>query len=105
MTAEPLRRSRAQEKRGAKAFGGQVTPGSGNGWRKKNDVQTEKFSIEFKTTSKGSYSLKYSELVAAERNALVDNRTMLFGVELGGRNWIVISEEDFHELTRKGDEC
>lgn len=99
MTPRPLRNSRAQEKRGAASFGGRVNSGSGNGWRHKNDVRTPEYSIEFKTTSKGSYSLKIAELLLAERNALADNKVMLFGLELGGRNWIILSEEDFHELT------
>lgn len=99
MKPESLRRSQAQEKRGASAFGGTTNSGSGNGWVRKNDVRTPEYSIEFKTTKSKQYALKVTELLGAEKHALLDGRTMLFGIEMGGRNWIVLAEEDFLALT------
>lgn len=97
----PSRRSRKQELAGAKRFGGRVTPGSGNGWHTKNDVRTPDLSIEYKTTEKKSYSLKYDDLIKAERNALIDSgRQFLFIVELGGREWVTMPIEYFEELYR-----
>ncbi|TKK84661.1 hypothetical protein FDA94_29035 [Herbidospora galbida] len=87
--------SRRQEKRGAKLFGGTVNAGSGNQWRRKNDVRSKKFSIEYKTTGAKSYRITKDELLQAEKHALLDGRTMLFGIEIGGRNWILLAEEDF----------
>ena len=102
MSSHPhLRRSQAQEKRAATAFGGTVNSGSGNGVYRKNDVRTPQFSIELKTTTKRQYPLKADELAKAERHALLDGRTMLFGIEMCGRNWMVLSEEDLLEILGK----
>lgn len=90
--------SQRQEARVAKRFGGTVNSGSGNGPYRKNDVRTPDLSIELKTTAKASYPLKLSELLKAEQHALLDGRDVLFGIELGGRNWYVISEEDYLSL-------
>jgi hypothetical protein len=99
---EHLRRSRKQEKRGAKLFGGTVNAGSGNKGRK-NDVQTEEWSIEFKTTTAKSYSLKRDELLLAERNALLAHRKALFGIDFAGgdngtHRYIVVGEDDVLSL-------
>lgn len=97
--ADMLKKSQKQERRGAELLGGTVNAGSGNGWVRKNDVRTPDYSIEYKVTSKGSYSLKEKELVTAEKQALIDGREMLFGTQMsGGRNWITMSEETFLAL-------
>lgn len=99
MTTENQKKSLKQENAGAKAFGGSRNVMSGAGWKNKNDVRTPDFSIEYKVTDKKSYALKAKELIEAERHALLDGRTMLFGVRMeDGRDWIVISQEDFLEL-------
>ena len=92
------RRSRYQEDAAAQRLGGRRTPGSGNGWAVKNDVRTPTVSIEFKYTDKKSYPLRLSELLQAEKNALLDGgRDMAFIVELGGREWAVTTREYFEE--------
>jgi hypothetical protein len=97
--ADMLKKSQKQERRGAELLGGTVNAGSGNGWVRKNDVRTPDYSIEYKVTSKGSYSLKEKELITAEKQALLDGREMLFGTQMsGGRNWITMSEETFLAL-------
>lgn len=92
-----LRKSRKQERRGAKLFGGTQNAGSGNKDRK-NDVRTSTMSIEYKFTDKKSFSLKLEELIQAERHALLDGREMLFGIQMGDRHWVVLSEESFAAL-------
>jgi hypothetical protein len=93
--------SLAQERRAAKLYGGSVNSGSGNGPWRKNDVRTEDESWELKTTSKKQYPLKHDELVQAEKYAMLDGREMRFGIEMCGRNWIVLSEDDYLALKEK----
>ena len=84
-----------QEKRGAKKYGGRTTPGSGNTPWAKNDMRTETESWEYKVTSAKSYALKDSELCDAESNALLDGRDFRFGLQMCGRHWVLMSEEDY----------
>jgi hypothetical protein len=90
-----IKASRTQEKRLARKVGGITTAGSGAGWAVKNDVRNNKWSIECKTTASSRYTLTHADLANAERNALLDMRQMAFVVEIHGRNWVVISEENF----------
>ena len=89
-----LKASQRQENRIAARLGGRRTPGSGNGIRK-NDVRTDDLSLEMKYTGKKQYTLKAVDLEQGERHAIMDGRDFAFGIELNGRNWIVISEDDF----------
>lgn len=93
-----MKASRAQEERGAKKLGGHVNPGSGNGIYRKNDVRTEDLSVEYKRTDKKQYTLKLEDLTKAERYALLDGRDMLFGLEIGKRDWIILPAEDYIAL-------
>jgi hypothetical protein len=93
-----LKASQRQEARVARRFGGRRTPGSGNTPFWKNDVRTDDLSFEMKWTGKKQYTLKASELEEGERHALLDGRDFVFGIEMNGRNWIVISEDDFAAL-------
>lgn len=105
---ERIRRSRKQERRGAKMFGGTVNAGSGNGARK-NDVRTPTESIEFKSTRAASYSIKLADLGASWIHAINDSRRMLFGIEFAARErgiiptrYVVMTEADYLEL--RGDD-
>lgn len=99
MTESMLKKSQRQERRGAELLGGTVNAGSGNGWVRKNDVRTPLFSAEYKVTSKKQYPLKDAELITAEKQALVDGREMLFGIQMAsGRHWLTMSEETFMTL-------
>lgn len=96
MADNMVKRSQKQERRGASLLGGTVNAGSGNGWVRKNDVRTPQYSVEYKVTGKGQYALKEKELTTAEKQALIDGREMLFGIQMAsGRNWITMSEETF----------
>lgn len=94
-----LKASQRQERRIADVMGGRRTPGSGNGIRK-NDVRTDDLSLEMKYTGKKQYTLKASDLEQGERHAIMDGRDFAFGIEMNGRNWIVLSEEDFLTLRK-----
>jgi Holliday junction resolvase len=89
-----LRASQRQENRIAGRLNGQRTPGSGNGFRK-NDVRTEDLSLEMKYTGKKQFTLKADDLEQGERHAIMDGRDFAFGIEMNGRNWVIISEDDF----------
>ena len=95
-----LRRSRRQERRIAEENGGQVTPGSGNGWRVKNDVRTPTESWECKTTNKAQFTLKLAELRKAWIGAVLDHRRMVFAIEFGegGEEYVVLKSTDYIEL-------
>lgn len=95
---KPLKASQKQERRVAERLGGRTNPGSGNTWSRKNDVRTDDFSLELKVTGKKQFTLKASELEEGEKNAIVDGRRFAFGIELCGRNWVVLSEDDFVEF-------
>lgn len=90
--------SQRQEREAAKKWGGTLNAGSGNGWVRKNDIRSPKFSIECKTTSATSYRLTLADLKKAEQNALLDGRVMIFQIEMGGRLWDVIADEDLRAL-------
>lgn len=98
MANQGLKNSRRQEKGLAERYGGRRTPGSGNQWDRKNDVRTSSLSIEAKTTTKGQYILKAKELEEGEKHALLDGRDFVFMVEMNGRNWVVLSQDDFDLL-------
>ena len=91
------RRSKIQERRAAKDYGGSTTPGSGNGWIVKADVRTESLLIECKTTTKQSYSLKDEDLRKLWEQALIDGRMPVFEIEFAatGRTCVVLDKEDF----------
>lgn len=92
------KRSRKQEQRVADRFGGRATPGSGNGWAQKNDVRTPEISFEMKYTDKKQFTLKADELERGEKHALMDGRDFVFGIEMNGRTWFVIPEDDYVTL-------
>lgn len=91
-------RSRAQEDRTARQLGGTRNSGSGNGPWRKGDVRTSRFLIECKTTTKKSYSLRAADLRDAQRQALFENRTMVFDVEMQGASVMIMDREDFLAL-------
>lgn len=89
-----LKASQRQEKRIAARVAGRRTPGSGNGIRK-NDVRTDDTSFEMKYTGKKQYTLKAVDLEQGEKHAIMDGREFVFGIEMNGRNWVIVSEDYF----------
>ena len=98
MSVSSLKKSQRQEARLAKRYGGQVTPGSGNGWVHKNDVKTPTLSIEAKYTDAKSFQVKLADLIKAEKIALVDGRDSIFTVSFSGEEFVILREADYREL-------
>ena len=103
MTTPGQRRSRRQERDRARELGGAVTPGSGNGWVRKNDVLTPRHSIECKTTAASSYRLTAADLKIAQRNALLAGREMAFLIDIAGSEYAVVTIDHFRELAEAWD--
>lgn len=91
-----IKRSQKQEKRGMKSLGGYTHSGSGSGWARKGDGSTETELVEFKRTdNKKQITLKAQDLEKIRTEALIAGRIPLLGFELAGRNYIVMSEDDY----------
>lgn len=87
-----------QEKRVAKLVGGTRNAGSGSGWRRRQDVRTDRFLWEMKYTGKKQITLKAQDLEQLRKHALMDDRTPVMHIEVGERSYVVMSEDDFLEL-------
>lgn len=90
--------SQRQERDLAHVYAGNAQPGSGAFWSRKGDVRTDDLLIEAKTTSKASYSLKAEIWEKIRREALLDGRTPVLALRMGGRDLVVLDQEDFLEL-------
>ncbi len=95
MTDERLRRSRAQERRDARDYGGRVVSGSGCGQFNKGDVRNDELLIENKRTDKQQIILKAEWLDKIRREALAEGRTPLIGLEISGREWVILPKDDY----------
>jgi len=96
--AEEHKRSRKQEDHLAEAYRGRRNVMSGAGWSAKADVRTHDFLIEAKTTRAGSFSLKLKDLMELRRQAIADDRVPLFIVDISGRSYVVLEDDDFREM-------
>ena len=54
--------------------------------------------IENKFTDKKSYSIKSNEMVKLSRTAILEDRIPVLQVDLGGRSYVVLLENDFLEM-------
>lgn len=101
---EGQKRSKIQERRGASKYGGTVNSGSGNGWVRKADVRTDNELFEFKTTSKGSYSLRATELRRFWDYGLIDGRLPVFEIEFAdsGVTCVVLDKNDYLAMRENG---
>lgn len=98
---EHIKRSRLQEKRAAARLGGSVNSGSGNQWRRKNDVRTETESVELKTTTHDSYRVTAAEIDTMVKNALLDGARMgWLEVEFVNRGVqaVILDAADFYAM-------
>lgn len=95
MVDRRMRRSRAQEKRDALAYGGRVQAGSGCGTFKKGDVRTDDLLIENKRTDKQQMTIKAEWLDKIRNEALTEGRTPVVGIEIAGREWVLLLKEDY----------
>ena len=95
---ERIKRSRIQERKGAKDVGGKVQPGSGNQWHSKSDIKTDNELIEMKSTLAKQFTLRLNELKQAEKYALLDDRNMVFAVEIQGHQYAILTWDDYLTL-------
>jgi hypothetical protein len=86
----------------AKHAGGQRAAGSGSFWSRKGDVRSTLFVIEHKyTAAKKSISVKVEWLNTIRNIGLMEGRIPVLAFHLGGQNYVVLSEDDFDELTER----
>lgn len=98
--------------RGASRYAGRRHAGSGNQDRK-GDVSSkgksrgrsivEHFLIEYKRTDKRQITVKADDLEQLQSQALSTGRTPVFGVEVGGRHYVLLREGDYDEMVGAGD--
>jgi hypothetical protein len=94
-----LQRSRRQEARGASLHGGSRNAGSGNTPWRKNDVRVDRdYLIEYKRTDKKSITIKLEDLETCRTNALLEGREPLLGIEIGGRDWVMVEAAEFERI-------
>src|ERR1039457_5801424 len=82
-----LAESRKQEHDWAERWGGELSPGSGNGDKFNADVRTDIHLIELKYTHAASFTLKLGYLRKIAQQALLDGRDSVFGIELTQAAW------------------
>lgn len=101
MKSEGQKQSQFHEKRIADKYGGQVNASSGAFWSRKGDVRTSSrggFLFEHKYTAKMSMSVKRADLDKIEKEAVLDSRMPVFAVHIGGKNYVILTEDDFDAL-------
>lgn len=103
MKSEGQKQSQKHEKRIAKAIGGSTTAASGAFWSRKGDVRNESLLIEHKWTGKKSKTISSAELKKITTEAIMDGRTPVFGMHLGGEDYVILLETDLWELLHKND--
>jgi len=96
-TENHLRRSKLQERRAARDYGGTVSPGSGNGWIRKADVHADDYLIECKTTTKKTYSLSAETFNKLKFQAIVENKDPIMEIEFAENSTtlVVMDKNDF----------
>ena len=92
------KRSKKQEERTAEKYNGSRNVMSGAGWVRKNDVRTIDLLVENKFTDKKSYSIQSQDMVKLARTAILEDRIPVLQVDLGGRSYVVLMENDFLEM-------
>lgn len=98
-------KDRGAEVKLAKRLGMKLVPSSGSGIHK-SDMVNEMVRLEAKSTAKGSFNLKLSDLHKISREAAETNRAPSFAVtfvdERGdpkrGGKWVVLPEWVFQDL-------
>jgi hypothetical protein len=101
------RKSRQQEDKTATQYRGSRNAMSGAGWVRKADVRSEHFLIECKTKmdpNAKSYSIKAKEMHDLTKRARLEGRLPLFKVDMGGRSYVVLNEDDFLDMIGEEDE-
>lgn len=86
-----------EERRLARRRGGVRQPGSGSGWRRRNDVREATILWEQKTTGNRQYTIKEDDWENLRKNALLEGLIPMLHITLGAkkRRLIVLEEGDF----------
>lgn len=100
---EGQKQSVRHEKRLADKYAGRRNAGSGSFWSRKADVRSDRFIIEHKFTGGKSISIKGSWLKDLVRIGLMERKVPVLAFHLEGRNYVVLTEDDFDELLERGD--
>jgi Holliday junction resolvase len=92
------RAARIQERAAAKKFQAKQHRGSGSG-SKPNDSHTAGQLIENKTVLEGKrqITLKADDLALLVYHAAVQSREPVLHIRLAGKNWVLITEDEFVE--------
>lgn len=94
-----IKTSQQQESRTAATYRGSRNAGSGSHWKRKNDVRTDNLLIENKfTTNSKQITLKFVDLRDLEKQAVLDDRMPVLQFDLGGKKYVVLTEDDFLEM-------
>lgn len=88
-------RSASQERAFARRVSGTVQPGSGSGWKRRQDVRHEIYLFEMKRTDGKALNLKVADLEQLHRHAVMEGRIPAMHLELGGRRYVLVEEGDF----------
>lgn len=93
-----------QEKDLARRRGGVRTPGSGSGWRKRQDVREGRRILwEAKYTAGASISVKRVTWSELRKNAILDGAMPALALRMGDLDLVVISQADFDAAFPPGD--
>jgi hypothetical protein len=86
-----------EERRLAKRRGAVLSPGSGSGWRKRNDAREPGVLWEQKTTGLRQYTIKEDDWEQLRKHALAESRIPALHITLGTkkRRLVLIEEDDF----------
>ena len=87
--------SQYHEQRLADLLEGSRPAASGAFWSRKGDVRTDDFLIEHKYTAKKSMSMSRTVLDKIRDEAILDGRIPVLAVHIGGRDYVVLLEDDW----------
>lgn len=87
--------SQHHERRLADLLDGSRPAASGAFWSRKGDVRTDEFLIEHKYTAKKSMSITRTVLDKIRDEAILDGRTPVLAVHIGGRDYVILQEDDW----------
>lgn len=80
---------------------GKPTPGSGNRWHAKNDLQHDQFETEVKYTgNEESYTLRKNDLEKLNFHAM--GKTPVFVLNFSGDEYIIVRKKDWEALFEIG---
>lgn len=75
-----------------------MNAGSGNGWLRKADVRSKRFLFEAKRTGKLTLTVSFKVLRTLAAQAAAEGLMPVLPFELGGHNYVILTEDDFGEL-------